>query len=214
MTYSVVFKKIFFILSFMLGFTLFGQTTFAANSGILATFNDDSSSVQNSCVFDIDLSYIVQSGYDGDTGQVELSSPEAGFKKTIPLGFDGTFANARTTVSAPLPAQTKGFTFSAQMFMGRTSTSTRDSFGVQTSSATCVNPQFAADQKLKQDARNQNTTTLFEALSQKNGAYVQFGNRSFRLSGVGSALAGCLGISNSNQLGSIFGKKNLGINVF
>lgn len=162
-----------------------------------ATFNANTSSVQNSCVFDISPTFLLNSNYDPDSAEVDIATTQASYKQTISLSNDGTYAYANTTISAPLPAETKSFYFTADFYMSPKDSNTRKLISSTSSTATCINPKLAAQQDLDKQAQAQKTSNLFTPIPQGGGSTIQYGNQSFNIGGIGAALSGCLGVGSS-----------------
>lgn len=175
--------KIFLILILLASFSN------KLNAAGFVEFNADSSSAQNSCVFDVHPEFLLNGNYDTDSAQVDLEVPEASFKKTLQLSSDGVYGYTDTTVTAPLPETTKSFRFIANYYMSPASSSTRTLVSKDDVSVTCVNPAFDAKQN-----QNQSTGILYSAIPKGTGSTIQYGNKSFNIGGVGSALSGCLGV--------------------
>lgn len=203
MTSSLRYTKIFFTLLMLLAFD---HQAFAS---ITVNFNESATEAQKSCVFDVSLDYILNSNYDPDSAEIDIESKDAIFKKTIPASSDGTYLTASTTVLGALPQTSNTFEFQSRLFMSTTSNpGQRVAVGpIEYGDATCINPEYAKTQTVLNKSQTQKTNTFFSATPQNGGSTIQYGNKSFNIGGIGSALSGCLGVGQSinNKLGSLFG---------
>lgn len=193
-------KKVVFLIFLSL---VFSQPAIAA---ISANIDESATTSQNACVIDVSLSYPIDQGYDPDSAEAELTSTEASYSNKIALDNDKNYAYGGVTVNAILPTTTKLFSFTSKFYMRKNGATSKTLILTESSSVACENPSYTK-QKLAQNTTKLPNQQTYSATPQNGGSSVQYGNKSFNISGIGAALSGCLGAGKwvTGALGSIFG---------
>jgi hypothetical protein len=196
---NLKYVKIFFI---PLALFAFGNSVLA--DIFTANFNSQATAVQKSCVFDLDMSYMIK-GQDADSAEVDIESKDAVFSKTIPLLVQDNLATASTTVTTALPEKSSIFYFTAKLYTGR---NTRSSSGklvrTDNATATCINQQSPDSSSAPTNQKKDTVGNFFSPVPKNSNAEVQYNGKSFNIGGIGAALSGCLGIKDS--LSPLFSK--------